>query len=168
MKYKQAGLTSSYPCCCLQAVSFPYSISTGRQMDELSWKGSKLRWTLSPFVCLRKVTLQHNRSYLYPLHHHRLWQKRKCACFARLKPLHLQQASGLNTPEDNKMVALPQEQQHIRQASHSPCEYICSTGSQHPNWPCLSDSCHRIHGDKHVQLLAPKIIKFIAGVGLSY
>lgn len=32
---------------CMQAVSFTYSVSTGRQMDELSCKGSKLRWTLS-------------------------------------------------------------------------------------------------------------------------
>lgn len=55
----------------MQALSFTYTLSAGQQMDELSWKGSKLRWTLSVSLPLNvgpcTVTLQHKTLHLFYL-----------------------------------------------------------------------------------------------------
>ena len=152
VKYRQAGLTVSklHPCCQLYyEVSFTYSISTGRQMDELSWKGSKLRWTFSLLLPLCKVILQHNRSDLFP---HALFflfflssssslalTGRKLCMSARPKPLHTRSSIlhswllRIKQPVGDKIVALPQKQQYMQQAA---CYCIRFTGSQHPNGNC--------------------------------
>lgn len=83
---------------CMQAVSFTYSVSAGRQMDELSWKGSKLRWTLCVSLPLRWSLQGHAAAKqiifvpFTPSPALTLEQKTVCV-LVRLKPLHTQKAS---------------------------------------------------------------------------